>query len=127
MYKLTIELKEVGEYKTFSEAFRELYERVKKMLKDGMALFTLEQTIFIETEIDGIKCPLGFYDARDLACEIGLLENGKLQEIPLGHLEENLIETTFLASKMGAMAEVSRINTEIERMKEEMAKTGQEN
>lgn len=78
MYKLTYGLQKIGDYKNFKEAFIELYNRLQKDLNDegGMSYQFLETAIWIE--VPHSVTPLFFYEARDHACRIGLLQNGKL-------------------------------------------------
>lgn len=77
MYKLTYVLEKAGEYKTFEEAFTELYRRLNIDLEnDNMSYQVLETMIWIE--VPNSMSPMLFYDARDHACRIGLLKDGKI-------------------------------------------------
>ena len=61
---------------SFKEAFTHMYNWVNKQLASGgMSYQVLETAIWIETTGGS---PIFFYDARDLACEQGILKNGKL-------------------------------------------------
>lgn len=122
MYKLTMELKDVGEYQTFPEAFKELYKRLTKMLEEGMAEQMLS-AIWIERKIGAVECPLMFYDARDLADEIGLLKDGKLQEISLDPHKENLIEIAFLKSAVKKNEFIIETDAKIRQLKAVIAQS----
>jgi len=77
MYKLTFDLKEVGEYPNFKEAFIRLYLLVKESIKEGTSWQVLETMHWIE-EPNNTR-PLLFYEARDKAYQMGLLtDDGKL-------------------------------------------------
>jgi hypothetical protein len=75
MYKLTYCLNDVTQHETFAEAFLELYNRLNEDMENGMSWQALETTIWIEKE--GLLGILPFYEARDLACDIGILKDGK--------------------------------------------------
>jgi hypothetical protein len=77
MFKLVYSMEPCGEFPTFEEAFIELYKRLSKDLEEGTSCLLVEQTIWIEEDNEG---PMMFYEARDYACNIGLLVNGKLNE-----------------------------------------------
>lgn len=78
-FRVTVCLKDIGDYSTFSEAFRIFFGKIKEMVKSGTSLQVLETTNFItHTELDA---PMDFYTARDFAYDIGLLAgDGELQE-----------------------------------------------
>ncbi len=60
------------ERETFNDAFRDMYRYVKGLLDAGQLNYqVLETAIWIDTPT-GI--PLFFYDARDIACNTGLME-----------------------------------------------------
>lgn len=62
--------------KTFKEAFTHMFNWVNEQLKGGgLSYQVLETAIWIETPGGS---PIFFYDARDLACEQGILVDGKL-------------------------------------------------
>lgn len=129
MYKLIIELKEVGEYKTFPEAFREMYKRIKEIVKNGTALQTLETTNFIEAEINEEECPLTFYDCRDLAYAIGLMEDRKLNEgeIFFPPEVEQLVELAFVAGKVISDAYLFETMAKIKLLRESGVSDGGDN
>lgn len=78
MFELVYNISKVGKFDTFVEAFIKLYELLSKDLEEtGTAWQLVETSIWIQ---EGSKDPMMFYDARDYACEIGLLINGKLNE-----------------------------------------------
>jgi hypothetical protein len=57
---------------TFDEAFRDMYLYVKKLLdSDQLTWQVLDTAIWIETPD---VLPLFFADARDLACQSGLMD-----------------------------------------------------
>lgn len=77
MYKLTFNLEEVGEYPNFKEAFIQLYFKVKESIKEGTSWQALETMHWIEEP--NKTAPILFYEARDRAHKMGLLDdNGKL-------------------------------------------------
>lgn len=76
MFELTYGLEKVGIYESFSKSFIELYKRLNVDLEKGMAWQTLETTIWIVKK--GTNHPIMFYEARDKACNIGLLVDGKI-------------------------------------------------
>ena len=64
---------------TFKEAFTQMYKWVDDWVDDrfnngGLSLQILKTAIWIETPTG----PLYFYDARDLAYDMGIMKNGKL-------------------------------------------------
>lgn len=66
------------ERKTFKEAFTDMFKWVDDLLQKGqMSYQVLETAIWIEVTSGQ---PIMFYDARDLACEMGILKDGKLVE-----------------------------------------------
>lgn len=79
MFEVTVELKELGQYSSFAEAFRAFFNQINELIKQrGMSLMALETVCWIEH--NGI--PLLFHDAKDLAHEPGLIsEEGKLLEV----------------------------------------------
>jgi hypothetical protein len=75
MYKLTYGMVMVFEAPSFQEVFINLYDRLQEDLKqDNMSYQFLESTVWIEKD----SSPMYFYDARDLACGLGILVNGKI-------------------------------------------------
>ena len=79
MYKLTYGLTKVGEFKTFEAAFIDLFDRINADFdSEGMSWQFLETMIWIETPERDI--PTFFYEARDTACTIGLLVDGKIPD-----------------------------------------------
>jgi len=75
MYKVTIALKDVGTRSNFADAFRLFWEEVMKMLKEGSSWQVLETACWI----DNNGKVLHFYEARDLAYDLGVLRDGELQ------------------------------------------------
>jgi hypothetical protein len=78
MFELTYHLERVGMYETFPEAFTELYKRLSKDLKTGTTFQAIEITIWIKP--DSWPQPIMFYEARDIACWMGLLVDGQLNQ-----------------------------------------------
>jgi hypothetical protein len=72
-YKLTFNLVEVGQYDNFTDIFIEFYLRVKKSIQEGTSWQALETMHWIEEP--GITAPLLFYEARDKAHRMGILDN----------------------------------------------------
>lgn len=77
MFELVYNMQRVGKYKNFVSAFTELYKRLSSDLEKGTSWQLVETAIWIQE--DG-KTPMMFYEARDKACIIGLLIDGKLNE-----------------------------------------------
>jgi len=73
MFKVTVDLQlvEEGEYPSFQQAWKRLYDEVTaRFLTGGMSYLELEQACWI-TFCDSL--PLSFYDSRDLAYRVGLM------------------------------------------------------
>jgi len=66
------EMKELGVFKTFKEAFKCIYD---SLINDMPTIMILEQTVNITTK--DRKCYYGFYDSRDIACDAGWLVDGR--------------------------------------------------
>lgn len=98
MFKVMIEGKEVGSFRSFVEAFRAMFDRVEEMITRGTSWQMLETTCWIEK--DG-RYALGFYDARDLAYSMGLLKAGKLQDGAVD-LPPEIMETAFASLQTAA-------------------------
>jgi hypothetical protein len=84
MYQAVYGLNTIGEFHSFEEAFAAIYHRLNEDMKaEQMSYQFLETTIWIENKmmmpVPPIN-PIFFYDARDKAVNIGLLQDGKLQE-----------------------------------------------
>ncbi len=113
MFKLTVGLKDVGEYETFPEAFRELYKRLNKIIEESTS-YQIFNTIWIEYNND--EGMLNFEGIKSLAHEIGLIgKNEGVQDIVLDPDKESLIILRFLSGKLEAMVEELEIITEIVR------------
>ena len=75
-FEVVINLKTVGKYPTFDEAFKVFYTTINNMIKrNSMPLQLLETACWIEPSN---SLPYLFYEARDKAYEKGLLKDGKL-------------------------------------------------
>lgn len=78
-------MEEVGIYDNFVDAFRVFWQKVLQSLEDGTSWQVLETCNFI-VMVDGEankEWPLGFYDARDLAYDIGLLSKVEGEAKPI--------------------------------------------
>ncbi len=77
-------MKKIGVYDNFVDAFKSFWSEMMSVLKTtGTSLQMLETANFIII-IDGAhKLPIGFYDARDLAYDIGLLVLEQPQSEPI--------------------------------------------
>jgi hypothetical protein len=99
MYESTYALETIGTFNTFEEAFAAIYHRLKTDLEgSGMSYQLLETSIWIKnTNMSWIPGnplnPIFFYDARDKACNIGLLKDGVLQEDVLQRAVESAKKT----------------------------------
>jgi hypothetical protein len=91
MFGLTIEGKEVGKFDTFVEAFSTMFHKVKEIIERGTSWQSLETACWIDC--NG-KDELMFYDAKDLAYNIGLLKDGELQD-GVKELPPKLMEEIF--------------------------------
>ena len=76
MFELTYGLEKFEPHKTFGEAFIELHKKLTADLEKGISWQMIETTIWILEE--GTNFPEMFYEARDRACKIGLLIDGKI-------------------------------------------------
>jgi|WetSurMetagenome_2_1015567.scaffolds.fasta_scaffold1166173_1 hypothetical protein len=74
MFTLVYALENFGPYDTFVEAFKEMYNKVKKDISEGeMSWQVLETMVWIEEK--GRRNPIMFYEARDLAHENGFIDD----------------------------------------------------
>ena len=83
MYKLVVEIEDVGTFETFPEVFREFFKKVKEITSNGTSWQVLETMCWIERHYDenyNIVKYLYFYEARDVAYQIGLMKEMKIQE-----------------------------------------------
>jgi len=71
MYKAMYQFKELGTFETLAEAFKTIYDAIKK--EKVLLWQMLETAIWIEAPCDVIS----FYDARDIMCKEGYLVDGK--------------------------------------------------
>lgn len=110
-----------SQHKNFYDAFKALYDGVSKMVDEGTSWQALETFVWIEYENEGKKIPMFWYDARDLAYELGLLvEKGKeVQEVP----KENQMTEKFFETVFTAVAE-NYFDSFIEELKEIVKKIG---
>ena len=77
MYETTVNMKVVGKFETFKDAFKCLYTEVMEQLKNGYSWQLLETTVWID-DTDSPSLPTMFYKARDYACDQGWVVDGKL-------------------------------------------------
>jgi len=106
MYKLVIAMEDVGTFKTFPEAFREFFKKVREMIATGTSYQILETTCWIERHsLERIgsnrgfntKSTLYFNGVKDLAYKIGLMKEMKIQN-GLGveeRVADSLIDVAF--------------------------------
>jgi len=76
MYEAVFALESLGRFLHFEEAFKALYYKIES--ESNLSLQVLETATWIKEESS--ELPIMFYDARDLACKLGLLKYGKLVE-----------------------------------------------
>ena len=75
MYKAVFLLNPIGEFLTFKDAFKALYDVIcEGIVKQILTWQTLETTTWIEPKEES---PISFYAARDIMCEMGYLVDGK--------------------------------------------------
>ena len=74
-FSVMIGMEDKGIYSTFPVAFKKFWDAIMAALEGGTSYQWLETANFLVmfTE-DGQRLPLPFYESRDLAYEIGLLE-----------------------------------------------------
>ncbi|MFA6365175.1 MAG: hypothetical protein WCW78_02125 [Candidatus Paceibacterota bacterium] len=78
MFTVAINLKDIGQYPNFYEAFKIFYHAIKAEITGGTSWQVLETACWIEYN----NTPLFLYDAKDLAYKLGILVDAELQEIP---------------------------------------------
>jgi len=72
MFKVTIALKDVGEYDNFPAAWKRMFGDIFAALHNqGMSYQVLDTMCYITRDNSG---PVSFYDARDLAYRCGLMD-----------------------------------------------------
>ena len=74
MFEATYQLKSLGKFSTFAEAFKAIYDAVKS--DEQLSWQILESTTWIESD-EAPSRPTMFYEARDRMCQEGYLVNGK--------------------------------------------------
>lgn len=80
MFEVLVNLKPVGEYTSFNEAFIKFFEEIDAALKEGTSVQWLETANFlVRKDPSGIGV-MTFYDARDFAYDIGLMADCKIQK-----------------------------------------------
>lgn len=80
MFEIIVGLQRVGSYKSFNEALIKFFEEIGLVIQKGTSYQWLETSNFVAiTHSSEPTDVMNFYDARDFACEIGLLVKGKIQ------------------------------------------------
>jgi len=74
-WKVTFAMKEIGCFDTFKDAFVALYCAIKK--ESSLTYQLLETATWIISDVPQ-AVPIYFYDARDMAYNMGILKDGKL-------------------------------------------------
>lgn len=74
-WKAIYNLREIGCFGTFKEAFAVIHNAIEK--EESLTWQLLETAIWIISASPEAR-PIYFYDARDIACEMGILIDGKL-------------------------------------------------
>jgi len=74
MFEAVYGLKTIGNFNTFKEAFKALYDAI--LIDKDISIQILETATWIEAD----DIPIPFFDARDVACRYKWLINGKWQE-----------------------------------------------
>lgn len=72
MFEATYQLKSLGKFPTFAEAFKVIYDAIKS--DEHLSWQILETTTWIESDE---ALPTMFYEARDRMCREGYLVNGQ--------------------------------------------------
>ena len=81
MFQVLVGMENLGEFPKFTEAFKLFYTKVVEEIKRDTSHQWLETANFLVYQGEGFTQPMGFYDARDFAYDIGLLAGeGELQE-----------------------------------------------
>lgn len=74
-WKAVYNLEEIGCFDTFEKAFTAIYHTIKK--EEVLTWQLLETTIWLISD-KPTAAPIFFYEARDMACQMGILKDGKL-------------------------------------------------
>ena len=116
MYKTTVALqagmKELGPFPTFAEAFVAMVDGVNGMLKEGTCHQMLETAVYIERMREGWgNVAIGFYEAKDLAYELGLMADSKLVD-PLPCVDETRAEQFFESRRSDQIFDLLKIGRE---------------
>lgn len=124
MFNVTVALEARGTYPTFAEAFIKFFKDIKAMLDKGTSYQVLETACWIEmetTENDGpMRMIMNFYDARDLAYDLGLLVgNGQLVE-PAPEIAPDRVSAAF---RRNTLAQASALVDEIGNRASELLRT----
>ena len=88
--------KDEGPFHTYVKAFANFFPRVTAMLSRGTSYQMLETACWIEGNFGARRYPLAFYDARDLAYDLGILVgDGELQD-PAPDVDPMDVEIAFI-------------------------------
>ncbi|HEY4484480.1 MAG TPA: hypothetical protein VI978_02020 [Candidatus Paceibacterota bacterium] len=90
-FNVVVAMENVGSLESFGEAFKVFFEKVKKLVAEGMSCRVLKTTCWIEYA----GAVMYFYDARDLAYKVGVLKgHGELVE-PLPKVDPQVVDIAF--------------------------------
>ena len=103
MFDVMIGLKDVASVETFPEAFRIFFAEVKKMVREGVSLYVLEQTNFIALRRklggDEVLMPMNISQAGKFAHEKGLIRVEDEKECladPMPEMKEEEVLQAFV-------------------------------
>ena len=76
MFEAIYNLKKLGNFNSFKEAFKAIYDAILTAdPDDSFSYQTLETAVWVKD--DNSPFPVMFYDARDRACDEGWIVDGK--------------------------------------------------
>lgn len=79
-YKAVVSMEQVAKGDSFEEVFPIFWSKVMELVENGTALMILEQACWVEYNVSGMRAVMSFYRARDMAYDIGILDqNGNLK------------------------------------------------
>jgi hypothetical protein len=124
VFSVMFNMEDVGVYENFTDAFKDFWARIMADLDSGTSWQALESFHFI-IQIEGKShIPMGYYDARDLAYDIGLLApNGEdrptLLDAPTVENWEELVEAKYLSVIVEYVGSLDRdLDTVLAQLKE---------
>ncbi|MEK7072465.1 MAG: hypothetical protein AAB969_02740 [Patescibacteria group bacterium] len=117
IYVVTIGLADVGVFNNFPDAFKKFWADIVKQIKEGTSWQVLETMNWI-TRISNTQLPILFYDARDLAFNIGLITPSDypktppiVNEAPTINSWEEIVRERFISMfRNSAVAELNWAN-----------------